>query len=216
MRFGDNTWETRILESYAHNSRLYPHLAQEATREEIVTFLCWDAHQPAFAEFLGHWIDLVPTSVECALRAHIKEEEEEAHADLFKTMLNFLLETTPLPHIDFDEGVLGKLNYVFSEECAHEQSVGFFLGVFFATELMSQKRCQQILDGLNRVGVSDSLEYLSIHAVGDEAHYQDVYDHMILPGLTAGEVDAESIERGIDFRLKASGDYLKWYEERHL
>jgi len=211
-----STWEARIRESYAHNSRVYSSLAQEASLEEIVSFLCWDAHQPAFTQFLGHWIDRVPPSAKAGLCAHIVQEEDEAHADLFKVMLNGLLEKTPLPEIDFDVDVLKKLNYVFSEECSSEQDAGFFLGVFLATELMSQKRCQQILDGLRRCGNSDDLEYLRVHAVADCEHFLEVYDEMIVTSVEAGEMNGESVDRGIDYRLESSGDYLKWYADRYL
>jgi hypothetical protein len=204
--------ESQILRSYAHNSSLYTSLEQVADLETITNFLRWDAEQPAFSVYLRRWVDKVPACVRHELVDHIAIEENERHSALFREMLAHLEALVPAqPTIDQEQ--LRRLNYTFSDECAQEQDGGFFLGSFWATEIMSAKRCGQIYGGLRRHGVPDSeLKYMHIHFEADAAHGDEVKEHFIKPALQQSPELLGSIRRGVHDRLLRSTDYLMWYE----
>lgn len=215
-----------VEDSYAHNSRLYCYFEESASLEEIVRFLQWDAVQPPFNRFLRLWIDRVPDYLREPLADHITEEEVGRHSALFQMMMANLTRRAS-PTVEVDAAVLEALNYTFSPECAAEQDHAFFVGAFFATEVMSQKRCQQLWNGLTRHGLhSDGNpahgpapiepSYLEVHVAADGDHGAEVlalFVHRILerePHLSA------SIWDGLQDRLSRSARYLRWYEQRYL
>lgn len=215
-----------VVDSYAHNSRLYRYFEESASLEEIVRFLQWDAVQPPFNRFLRLWIDKVPEYLRDPLSDHIAEEEVGGHSALFQAMMANLTHVVN-PTVEVDDAVLNALNYTFSPECAAEQDHAFFAGAFFATEVMSQKRCQQLWNGLTRHGLhSDGNpadgpapsepSYLEVHALADGDHgavVLELFVHRILerePHLSA------SIWDGLQDRLSRSARYLRWYEKRYL
>lgn len=205
-----------VSDSYAHNSALYGRLASASGLEDIFAFLRWDARQPAFNVFLRHWLSACPAPVRGELLAHIAEEEEQGHSALFATMMADLarrLGDPPEPAVD--EEVLARLNYTFSAECARERPFGFFLGGFFATEVMSAKRCSQLLDGLRRCGVRPDPDYLTLHVRVDQNHAARVLDLMVAPYLASGG-DFEPVRAGARDRLERSEAYLRYYERRQL
>lgn len=211
-----NQWRGRIERSYAHNSRLYAHFERSASIDEIIRFLRWDSAQPPFFEFLARWIAKAPPSVLPALKEHIDEEIEEDHSGLFRKMMTFLENTFQVAPCDLSGDVLRDLNYTFSEESAARESFAFFAGSFHATEVMSEKRCRQILNGLLRLGVAESeLEYLLLHSKADADHAKQVEDCFLTPLLEAGTSPSE-VERGLNDRLSRSERYLRWYESRFL
>ena len=53
----------------------------------------------------------------------------------FTELLNNLLRSCP-GQVEVDDGQLQHLNYTFSERCAEERDHAFFVGSFFATEVM--------------------------------------------------------------------------------
>lgn len=204
--------ERQILQSYAHNSQLYAALEQSASLEVITHFLRWDAAQPPFFHYLRQWVDKVPPHIRGKLEGHIAVEESERHSALFKEMMAYL-DTQITSSTVLDEARLERLNYTFSPQCAAEQDAGFFLGGFWATELMSAKRCLQIHRGLKRNGVPDSaLTYLRIHFEADSGHGTEVKEMLIEPSLERSPELLGSIGRGVHDRLQRSGEYLMWYE----
>lgn len=204
--------EEQIVRSYAHNSLLYTALEQVADLETITNFLRWDAQQPAFSVYLRHWVDKVPACIRQELIDHIGIEENERHSALFREMLAYL-ETRAPGQPTFDQDQLHELNYTFSAECAQEQDAGFFLGSFWATEIMSAKRCGQLYGGLRRHGVPDSeLTYMHIHFEVDAAHGDEVREHFIKPALRRTPELLSSIRRGVQDRLLRSTEFLMWYE----
>lgn len=205
-----------VRESYAHNSRLYDYMAKQADLQQIVQFLTWDAEQPAFYVYLRHWLDKTPAEIRPALQEHIAEEEDGDHSGMFKRMFTGLQELAGNPQVEMDPQVLDRLNYVFSAQCAQEQNLGFFLGGFLATEFMSQKRCQQLWDGLRRLQVEFDDEYLSLHAEADAHHWVEVDEKLIEPALAKGLASIDSIQVGIHHRLQSSANFLKYYETKYL
>ena len=206
------TWMQRIRASNAYDSSLYAHFAEDAPIESIVRFLEWDAQQPPFHLFLRLWLPKMPAALRPALQAHIREEEQEDHAGLFRAMLRALRARTQMQPPALDAAQLAKLNHVFSARCAEEETAGYFLGVFVATEAMSQRRCEELYAGLQRLGVSEALDYLKVHAINDADHWREVVDHLIVPGLVSGSIEAQDVAAGIEDRLRRSAQYLKWYE----
>lgn len=202
--------------SYAHNSRLYNHMAKQAELKEIVTFLTWDAEQPAFYIYLRHWLDKTPLTLRPALLEHIDEEEGDDHSGMFKRMFTGLQALEKQSIIDVDQEQLTRLNYVFSAACAQEQTIGFFLGSFLATEFMSQKRCQQLLDGLRRLQIEFDEEYLLLHAIADADHWVEVDKKLIEPALSQELTSIDAIQVGINHRLKSSAHFLRYYENYYL
>ena len=205
-----------IVGSYAHNSRLYAFMAADATHLQIAEFMTWDAAQPPFSEYLGRWLPRLSPTLAPALEHHIEEEAEGDHAGLFRRMHRELLGELGEPTFELEHARLDRLNYLFSAACAAERSVGFFLGGFLATELMSAKRCAQIGAGLRRVGSKVDLTYFDLHAEADAHHWLEVGTHLIEPGLAAGDIVFEDVQAGVTQRLESSGAYLKWYETRVL
>lgn len=205
-----------VKNSYAHNSRLYERLADEATLDEVTAFLQWDAVQPAFNVYLRHWLAKAPTQVRPALIEHIALEESEQHARLFKDMLT-KLESKSKARARPDTAALAKLNYTFSEECANEREFAFFVGGFYATEIMAAKRCAQLHRGLIRLGFgSDELTYLKIHLDNDDTHAREIEERFIAPLLGQGASASSGIEAGLVDRLNRSSEYLRWYESKFL
>lgn len=211
-----DTLGSQIEHSYANNSLLYTHLAERADLTAIVTFLMWDAAQPPFVDYLSRWIDLVPASVRPLLEDHIRVERDEGHSLLFRDMLQHL---SGLCRAEprCVQSVLATLNYTFSEQCTSEEEAGFFLGGFWATELMSAKRCAQLYRGLKRLGVEEgALVYLKIHFEADSDHGNEVRSTMIQTALTASPGSIVPLARGVHDRLARSGNYLRWYESNRL
>jgi hypothetical protein len=205
-----------VRESYAHNSRLYEYMATQASLQQIVEFLTWDAEQPAFYVYLRHWLDKTPAAIRPALQEHIDEEEGEDHSGMFKRMFSGLQALAGNPTVEMNPAVLERLNYVFSAQCAQEQNVGFFIGGFLATEFMSQKRCQQLLDGLRRLQVEFDEEYLVLHAEADAHHWIEVDEKLAEPALANGFASIDAIQVGINHRLQSSANFLKYYENKYL
>jgi len=202
--------------SYANTSLLYTTLARAADLRTIVHFLRWDAHQPAFTVYLRRWLDRMPSSLLPSLSAHLAEEEDEDHAGLFRSMVDALDARVP-DRTEFDQEQLDSVNYTFSAECAEEQDSGFFLGSFFATEIMSARRCLQLWQGLRRVGVEEKdLTYLKIHFEADEDHGREVRERLIKPLLVEQPEALASVQRGVHDRLARSAAYLRWYESERL
>jgi hypothetical protein len=208
--------ESQIENSYANNSLIYQTLEKSADLETIAHFLRWDAEQPAFSVYLRHWLGKLPESIHQELVDHIAIEENERHSDLFKEMLAYVDERVPAK-TSFEQDRLDRLNYTFSAECSREQNAGFFLGSFWATEIMSAKRCGQIYRGLRRNDVPDSaLNYMHIHFEVDASHGDEVRDHFIKPVLQESPEIIPSIQRGVQDRLLRSAEYLMWYELARL
>jgi len=207
--------DRQVRESDANNSSVYAFLEKRADLETLAIFMNWDGEQPAFNVYLKRWLDKVPSCVKAALADHIREEEEEEHARLFCQMLDHLNETVE-PHVQLDQRVLRELNYTFSKRCADEHDAAFFAGGFLATEIMSAKRCAQVLAGLRRLGVDSSeLRYLHLHSEGDIRHVEEVKDRFVRPMLENDPQSIHSIRRGVQDRLDRSNAYLSWYE-RHV
>jgi hypothetical protein len=206
----------QIEKSYANNSLLYSYLEERASLEAITSFLLWDAAQPAFADYLSHWLDLVPSAIGPVLADHIRVERDEQHSRLFRELVKHLTGCCEArPHVD--DAILRTLNYTFSECCAREEDWGFFLGGFWATELMSAKRCAQLYRGLRRLAVEDGpLHYLKIHFEADAEHGMEVRTTMIHPALRAEPSAVVSVGRGVHDRLSRSGNYVRWYEANRL
>jgi len=213
-----NMYEHIVENSYANNSRLYLALEKTANIDEITDFLCWDAVQPPFTEYLGHWVRRVPKFLRQSLLEHLEIEEREQHSQYFKEMMQLLARYTgrgdarpkngPLDHETLDT-----LNYTFSARCAHEQNSAFFSGGFFATELMSAKRCAQLFNGLVRNGIpGEQLTYLKIHFGADSHHALEVRNEFLRPLLKDDLTCGLSILNGISDRLRRSAQYLMWYE----
>jgi len=205
-----------VVHSYAHNSRLYSHLSEKADLASIVEFLCWDAVQPPFNEYLRLWLPKAPDDLREKLMEHIDVEERERHSLLFRQMHEYLLKIEPV-RTTIDKKRLANLNYTFSGECANERDFGFFLGGFYATEIMSAKRCELLMQGLIRLGIGETfLEYLRIHAIADISHHLEILDLMIIPYLCEKPHEELSIWAGVRDRLERSAEYLKWYEKNIL
>ena len=81
---------------------------------------------------------------------------------------------------------------------------------------MSQKRCQQLLNGLRRLDIRSDLEYLVLHTDADSGHWLEVRQKLIEPALADGSVGIDSILVGIHHRLQSSANFLKYYENRYL
>lgn len=201
-----------IKESTANNSRLYEVLRTSASLQQVFDFLCWDAQQPSFKSYLEGWLSKAPSEFKVFLEEHIVEET--GHSRLFSNMLNSIekmsLAKPPEPMMH----KLDDLNYTFSQRCVEEQSFSFFIGSFWATEIMSAKRCRQVYEGLRRCGVEDDvLEYLHIHMELDEEHGKAVEDQLV---LTTKDEDKKFIEKGVFDRLERSHRYLEWYAGEFL
>ncbi|MEZ4363064.1 MAG: iron-containing redox enzyme family protein [Kofleriaceae bacterium] len=208
--------EAQILASYAHNSLVYTTLAEVADLTAITHFLRWDAEQPAFSVYLRRWLPKTPSLVRGELEEHIRVEEDERHSQLFQEMLARLISAVP-SEPTLDERVLEELNYTFSARCAAEEDLGFFLGGFWATELMSAKRCHQLFLGLRRANLApEELTYLEIHFRCDASHGEEVRDKLILPMLEQTPSLLASVQRGVHDRLSRSATYLRWYELERL
>jgi hypothetical protein len=205
-----------VRESYAHNSRLYDYMENKADLSQIVEFLTWDAEQPAFYVYLRQWEDKIPADLHPALMEHINEEESGDHSGMFKQMFEALQEQTGDIKVNIDRGQIDRLNYVFSKTSVQEQGVGFFFGSFLATEFMSQKRCQQLLNGLRRLAVQCDLEYLILHAETDAHHWMEVDQKLVEPAIANGFVSVDSVQVGINHRLQSSANFLKYYENQYL
>lgn len=210
-------WTSLVERSYAHNSALYRYLGKYGNGSEILEFLRWDAEQPPFFEFLQRWLPKCPESILPALHESIAEEVEDDHSGLYRQMMTGLEKRFSRGATTLDHAVLARLNYTFSGDCARERSFGFFCGSFYATEIMSAKRCEQLLQGLLRLDVPLSeLEYLRIHVEGDQRHFVDVRDKFLQPLLATQPTTAAEIAAGVRDRLERSGSYLRWYESRYL
>ncbi|MEK7991106.1 MAG: iron-containing redox enzyme family protein [Thiotrichaceae bacterium] len=205
-----------VRESYAHNSRLYDFMAKKADLRQIVEFLTWDAEQPAFYVYLGHWENKVPKSIHSALIEHIAEEKDGDHSGMFIRMYDDLKKQAGDLNIEIDAEQTACLNYIFGDTCAKEQNFGFFLGGFLATEFMSQKRCQQLWDGLRRLNIETDFEYLELHAEADAHHWVEVAEKMIQPTLKDNLISVDAIQVGINHRLQTSENFLKFYENKYL
>lgn len=204
--------ETQIMRSYAHNSLLYEAMEKAADLETITHFLRWDSQQPSFDVYLKQWVDKCPPCIRKELDEHIGIEVNECHSGLFKEMMTHL-DTCVTSETSIDAGRATKLNYTFSAECAEERDIGFFLGGFWATEIMSGKRCGQLYRGLRRNGVPDTaLTYMKIHFEVDANHGDEVRDHFIKPALQQYPELMSSIREGVHDRLNRSAEYLMWYE----
>jgi len=214
------TWEQSLVAevegSYAHNSRLYSALEASARGEEIHRFYSFDAHQPPFFKFLQLWLPKAEGLVKDALLKHIEEEVSEEHSRLFQDMMKVLAIEYPISQTMADVPQLRELNYVFSEACAREQSLGYFCGCFFATEMMSAKRCAQTLKGLRRIGFPETaLRYLIIHAEADTSHAELAMRDFIRPFVTTqtDQIAARAeVEKGLRDRLRRSENFIRWYE----
>lgn len=205
-----------VNNSYAHNNPAYNHFAKAADLETITHFLQWDAVQPAFYIYLRRWVDLVPSYVRQCLDDHIHEEESEQHSKLFMDMLNHL-NSVVTTNADVDHKRLHVLNYTFNEDCVKEKDFAFFLGGFFATEIMSAKRCSQILEGLKRNNVSkEHLVFMEIHAGVDSSHGDEVAELLLKPIMMKQPEYTQSIWEGVVDRLTRSGHYLQWYSRNQL
>ncbi|MCG8425540.1 MAG: iron-containing redox enzyme family protein [Proteobacteria bacterium] len=208
--------ELQITRSYAHNSLLYSTLENLADVETITHFMHWDGAQPPFARYLRLWLPRAPDCIRRELGDHINIEENQRHSELFTEMLRHL-DSLVSSETDLDQDRLAELNYTFSERCAEERDIGFFLGGFWATEIMSAKRCLQIYRGLRRNRVADGpLEYFRIHFDSDEAHSRVVRDRMIVPVLQRTPYLLGAIRHGVHDRLSRSGAYVMWYEMTRL
>ena len=208
--------EATIENSYAYNSRLYDACESTASLETVTRFLYWDYVQPPFNLFLRKWTSKASGITAIALEAHIRIEEEEEHARLFTEAMDYLAQRVPAP-ADIDYQRLEVLNYTFSDQCAEEQGIGFFIGSFFATEMMSAKRNSQMLAGLTRLGIpEDKLIYFRLHSKVDAAHGREVWDQFIVQSIQDGATTMEQVEAGLLDRITRSGDYLRWYESRYL
>ncbi|WP_353570782.1 iron-containing redox enzyme family protein [Candidatus Albibeggiatoa sp. nov. BB20] len=205
-----------VRESYAHNSRLYDFMEHKADLNQIVEFLTWDAEQPAFYVYLGHWENKVPELIHSALVEHIAEEKDGDHSGMFIRMFEDLQIQAGNPSVNIDPEQLERLNYLFSANSAEEQGLGFFLGGFLATEFMSQKRCEQLWNGLRRLEIQTDYEYLELHAVADAHHWVEVDEKMIEPALKDNLVSVDAIQVGINHRLQTSANFLKFYENEYL
>lgn len=204
--------EAQILRSYAHNSLLYAALEKIADLQTITHFLRWDSQQPAFYKYLQQWLGKCPPCILKELEDHIALEINERHSELFREMMAYLNPLVPAETF-MDDSRADKLNYTFSAECAREQDIGFFLGSFWATEIMSAKRCGQLYRGLRRNDVPDSaLTYMHIHFEADANHGDEVRAHFIQPALQHHPELLPSIRRGVHDRLNRSSEYLMWYE----
>lgn len=216
------TWEQSLLAeiegSYAHNSRLYSALEKSARGEEIHRFYAFDAHQPPFYVFLQRWVPRAEGPVKDALLRHIEEEITEEHSRLFQDMMKVLAKEYPISEPEADELQLQELNYVFSEVCAREQSLGYFCGCFLATEVMSAKRCTQALKGLRRIGFPEpALRYLIIHAEADASHADLAMREFIRQFVTTQSNQASAraeVEKGLRDRLRRSENFIRWYESK--
>ncbi|MGZ3773281.1 MAG: iron-containing redox enzyme family protein [Pseudobdellovibrionaceae bacterium] len=209
-------WKNMVESSYAHNSLIYRTLAEKSDLQGLVQFLDWDNVQPVFFKYLEGWLPKTPDLIKKVLEDHIKVEVDEEHSRLFKEMLELLHQRVPSStKINYEK--LENLNYTFSEKAAQNESYGFFLGGFYATEVMSAKRSQNILDGLLRLGFEKTaLPYLTIHCEADTHHSQEVLDLLIAPVLKKFPEIAAEIQRGLMDRLNRSGSYLLWYERQFL
>ena len=221
-------YESAVENAYANNSDVYAYLAEHASLEEIVAFLRFDACQPAFSIYLRRWLPSVPEYLRLPLEEHIEEEESEHHSDLFKVLLaNLEAQVSISPVLNHE--ALSTLNYTFSQECASEQNHGFFAGAFFATEIMSAKRCMQLWQGLRRLGL-DSVglpaarrekapvagTYLGIHALGDAEHGALVLRDFIHAILRHEPALEGAIWSGLNDRLARSAHFLRWYAASYL
>ncbi len=108
-----------------------------------------------------------------------------------------------------------------------EQDHAFFAGSFLATEIMSAKRCGQILAGLARLGFASDgrphggapareRTYLEIHAFGDAEHARQVLRDFVAPVLAREPSRRASLFHGVEDRLRRSASYLRWYERERL
>jgi hypothetical protein len=212
----EETYIPIIERSYANNSSAYSFFASEASLEQIVSFLHWDADQPAFNIYLRQWLEKCPKEILPGLEEHIAEEEDQEHSRLFMDMFNVLKDKVQIES-NVNNDITHKLNYTFSKECAQNESFDFFLGSFLATEYMSAKRCKQLFDGLLRLGVDrKELEYLEIHFTADADHYQEVINEMIIPCYNNNNANHDEILNGIHDRLNRSAEFLKWYEDNFI
>ena len=205
-----------VNHSYANNNPVYKYLAETADIETITHFLRWDAVQPAYYIYLRRWVDLVPPYIRKCLDDHINVEETEQHSRLFMDMLDHL-NTLVKTDVVIDDKRLQILNYTFNEECPNERNFAFFLGGFFATEIMSAKRCMQILQGLRRNDISkEYLKFMEIHAGVDSAHGDEVAELLLKPVMIRQPELTSSIWEGMVDRLTRSGHYLQWYARNQL
>jgi hypothetical protein len=203
--------DRRVVESDAGNHSLYQHLEQNASLADVTIFMNWDGEQPPFNRYLRNWLRKSPPCILDALTDHIREEEEEHHAELFKEMLAHLNSLTPV-QVQFDARVLDALNYTFSARCAEDHEVAFFVGGFLATEIMSARRCAQIRMALVRLGVDPGkFAYLRLHADNDIRHGQEVKERFVLPLLESDPGAYDAVCEGVDDRLRRSAAYLSWY-----
>lgn len=209
-----------VENSYAHNSRLFEFLKREATGPQIHAFYAFDAFQPPFYRFLQSWLPRAQGKILTSLHAHVRTEIEEGHSDLFQEMMRNLALKFPIVTPEFPSEVLRDLNYVFSPECAQRESFGFFCGCFYATELMSAKRCSQTLMGLRRLGLAETeLRYLVLHSQSDVHHSQEVLDEFVLEYVgthSRPELARQEVEQGVRDRLGRSEEFLRWYEIKYL
>lgn len=220
--------ESAVENAYANSSDVYDYLAEHASLEEIVAFLRFDACQPAFNVYLRRWLPKIPEYLRVPLEEHIEEEESEHHSDLFRVLLANLEAQVSISPV-LNDSALCTLNYTFSQDCASEQNHGFFAGAFFATELMSAKRCLQLWRGLRRLGL-DSVglpavspeqvpvagTYLGIHALGDAEHGALVLRDFIDPILRREPGLEGAVWLGLHDRLARSAQFLRWYAASYL
>lgn len=205
-----------VNHSYAHNNPAYKYFAEAADLETMTHFMRWDAVQPAYYVYLRRWVDRVPSYVKKCLVDHIHVEETEQHSKLFTDMLDHL-NSLVKREVVLDHGRLRILNYTFNEECLREKNFAFFLGGFFATEVMSAKRCAQILQGLKRNCIpKEYLKFMEIHAGVDSAHGDEVAELLLKPVMMRQPELTPSIWEGIVDRLTRSGHYLQWYSRHQL
>ena len=205
-----------VVDSRANNTAIYEYLDQGATLEEMTHFIRWDAEEPHYYLFLQQWLIQMPEYVRGYLEEHIEIEINEEHSRHFRDMLNHL-NTLVKGETVIDRAQTAKLNRTFSPDAVREEDYGYFLGVFFATEIMHAKRAGQLMSGLVRNGIDKSkLMYLIIHFEADEDHGAEIGECMIKPVLERHPEMLESIRWGIEDRLSRSFNYLNWYDQNIL
>ncbi len=200
-----------ITHAPAHNSRVYTFMAERASLHQLAEFLTWDAAQPPFVEYLRPGLAKLPTTLRPALAAHIEDEVSQDHAGLFRVMHTELMAEVGEPSFVVDEARVRRLNGPVSPAYVHERPLGHFLGGFMATELMSQRRCAQLLAGLVRLGSRADRRYLELHAEADAHHWIEVQRDLVWPAIAGGHTDVAEVLAGVHERQERSSEYLEWY-----
>lgn len=209
--------DSLVRTSYANHSRIYAYIEARASLVDMLLFVNANAGQPAYDVFLRQWLELIPPVIQRPFREHLKIEVDEDHAGLARRLVAHATSLVSADRLDryFDPEKAQLIAYSFAPERTRDRDVGFFLGCFYASELLSATRARQLYRGFRRNGVADEqLTYLKIHSECDLHHGEEVGTDMILPVLAEQPALWTSILEGATDRLARACEHALWFEDR--